>query len=502
MRQRSDIADITLLLEGTYPFVRGGVSGWVHQLIQGLPEFSFSLVYLGAVRDDREVIQYALPGNVRDLQRHYLMDCGAMARPKSCPGNPAYFSDSTRLHEWFRTPDGEPDKGLVDRVLLQTGQKDGVCAADFFYSEAAWVQINESYARFCPEESFNAYFWAVRNMHGPLIKLASIARTIPPSRIFHSVTTGYAGLLGAMLQRLTGSSLVLTEHGIYTKERKIDLQSLFLSEQQGWFAHGPEAGMEHHHQIWMRLFDGISRLVYAAADPIITLYEKNRQRQIGDGADPARTRIIPNGVDVERFAPLRASRPDKAPLVLGLIGRIVPIKDIKTFIRGIHALSTKMPDVQGWLIGPEEEDPAYVEECKELVRSLQLGQKVRFLGFQTIENILPKLGLLVLSSISEAFPLVILEAFASGLPVVATDVGACRNMIEGKELADCELGCAGSVVQIADPDALARSAFLLLVDPARWKAAQKAGIERVERYYRQSQVIDSYREIYRSVGEL
>lgn len=493
--------DITLLLEGTYPFVRGGVSGWVHQLIEGLPEFSFSLLYLGAERMANEEIRYRLPPNVRDLQCHYLMDGVELKDLQEREGDPAYFSDSAKLHEWFRSPDGEPDNAWLDRVVLQKGERDGACARDFFRSKAAWAQISESYARYCPNASFQSYFWSVRNMHTPLMKLAAIARTVAPSGVFHTLSTGYAGLLGSMLKQRTGRPLILTEHGIYTKERKIELQSLFLREQQGWFTPIPDSGMEHHNEAWVRLFEGIGRLVYVAADPVITLFEKNRERQIRDGAHPARTRIIPNGVDVARFAPLRACRPDKIPMVLGLIGRIVPIKDIKTFIRTIGVLANRLPEVQGWLIGPEEEDPGYVDECKALVRSLRLEEHIRFMGFQKIEDLLPQLGLLVLTSISEAFPLVILESHASGLPVLATDVGACRALIDGKEPADCALGRAGDVVPIVDHDALARAALALLTDPVRWRAAQQAGIARVERYYQQSRVIDSYRDIYQAMGE-
>lgn len=495
-------SDITLLLEGTYPFVRGGVSGWVHQLIEGLPEVNFSLVHLGAERSTHDEIRYKLPPNVRALDCHYLMDGVELRPPKACMGDAAYFADSAKMHEWFRSPEGEPENAWLDRVVLQKDQKDGTCAKDFFFSKAAWAQISESYARYCPDTSFQVYFWSVRNMHTPLMKLAAIARTIAPSRAFHALTTGYAGLLGVMLKQGTGRPLILTEHGIYTKERTIELQSMFLREPDGWLTPMPDSGMEHHNQAWVRLFEGIGRLVYVAADPIITLYEKNRERQIRDGADPARTRIIPNGVDVERFAPLRARRPEKIPMVMGLIGRIVPIKDIKTFIRAVSVLAITLPEVQGWLIGPEEDDPGYVDECKALVRSLQLEDRIRFLGFQQVEDVLPRLGLLVLTSISEAFPLVIGESHASGLPVLATDVGACRDLIDGKEPADRALGRAGEVVSICDPDALARAAFELLTDPARWHAAQRAGIARVERYYRQSRVIESYREIYQRMGEI
>ena len=66
-----------------------------------------------------------------------------------------------------------------------------------------------------------------------------------------------------------------------------------------------------------------------------------------------------------------------------------------------------------------------------LVRSLGLENHVKFLGFQKVEDLMPKIGLIVLSSISEALPLVILEGYAAGVPTVSTDVGSCRQLIEG-----------------------------------------------------------------------
>ena len=190
-------------------------------------------------------------------------------------------------------------------------------------------------------------------------------------------------------------------------------------------------------------------------------------------------------------------------MVLGLIGRIVPIKDIKTFIRTVGILAQRLPEVQGWLIGPEEEDPAYVDDCKALVHSLGLQDRIRFMGFQKVEDILPQMGLMALTSISEAFPLVIVESLAAGLPVVSTDVGACRDLIEGNEPEDRELGSAGAIVQMVDHDALAHVAYGLLTDRKRWLAAQQAGITRIERYYQQSRVINGYRDIYNQrMGEV
>ena len=500
MRANEEEADVTLLLEGTYPYVRGGVSSWVHDLIGGLPELRFALVFLGAQKPSvDESLQYTLPQNVCALHKYYLMDASAVA-PARCPGEAAYFRANDALHEWFRDPATEIDGQLFDDAILQQGRSAATCEREFFHSEAAWSHIVREYERLCPDMPFLSYFWAVRNTHGPLLKLVDIARKVPRSKTYHAVSTGYAGMLGAMLRRQHARPLILTEHGIYAKERKIELLSLFLKENQGWQDEVPAGGLEHHQQLWLRLFEGLSRMAYGAADPIISLYEQNRQRQVLDGADADRTRVIPNGVHVERYAPLRAQRPQTVPRVLGLIGRIVPIKDIKTFIRAIHALSRVMPDVQGWLIGPEEEDPVYVAECRELVHTLELDNHVRFLGFQRIDDILPQLGLMVLASISEAFPLVIGESFASGLPVLTTDVGACRDLVEGMLPEDRALGIAGAVVPIFDPDALAGAAYALLSDEQRWHDAQRAGIARVERYYRQSSVVGAYRDIYHAAG--
>lgn len=493
-----ELPDVTLLLEGTYPYVRGGVSSWVHELLRGLPELQFSLVFLGAQRPPYdEEPHYKVPGNVRSVQRHFLMD-DLPTPPRTCPGDHAYFAASSLLHDWFADPDGPLDDAVFSSAILQSGRCPQDCTREFFHSQAAWTYILDRYSQSCPDASLLAYFWAVRNTHGPLLKLAEIARLIAPSKLYHAVSTGYAGLLGAMLQRAHRRPLILTEHGIYTKERRIELLSLFLHEQPGALDDLPAGGLEHYQDLWLRLFNGIGRLTYEAANPIISLYEQNRQRQISDGAAEPRTRIIPNGVDVERYAALRSARPQAVPQVLGLIGRIVPIKDIKTFIRAIHALVPLIPDVEGWLIGPEDEDPGYAAECHALVRTLQLERHVKFLGFQRIDEVLPKLGLLVLTSISEAFPLVIGESYASGLPVVTTDVGACRDLVEGVGEEDRALGRGGRLVPIFAPQAVAHAAQELLGDPACWHAAQRAGIARVERYYHQSAVIDAYRALYRS----
>ena len=213
-------------------------------------------------------------------------------------------------------------------------------------------------------------------------------------------------------------------------------------------------------------------------------------------ASPLKTERIPNGIDIARFAPLRALRPAQVPPVLCLIGRVVPIKDVKNFIRALRSVINQLPEAEGWIAGPENEDPAYAEECKLLIASLGLQDRVRFLGFQQLTELLPKVGLVVLSSISEALPLVLLEGFAAGVPAVSTDVGSCRQLIEGLDDEDRALGPSGRVVGLADPKALADAAVELLSDPAAWQRASDAGVERVRRYYSLERMLGRYRDVY------
>jgi glycosyltransferase involved in cell wall biosynthesis len=257
--------------------------------------------------------------------------------------------------------------------------------------------------------------------------------------------------------------------------------------------------MSYLRKLWISFFEVLGRLTYSAADPIITLYEANRSKQIEYGADPKRSYVIPNGIRLERFIPLRDKRPKNIPPILGLIGRVVPIKDIKTYIRAISSICKEIPEAEGWIIGPEDEDIKYANECHALVDSLGMQDKVKFLGFQNIDDILPQLGLMTLSSISEGQPLVILEGYAAGLPTLATDVGSCRELVEGRAGEDAKLGSAGAIVPIANPKAMADAAVALLSNDKAWYAAQAASIARVEKYYTEGKFLDDYRLAYKEI---
>lgn len=497
-------ADIALLLEGTFPYVSGGVSSWVNQILQAYPEHRFAIVFLGSRREDYGDFRYALPPNVVHFEQHYLFDAlHSNIQPAPSRGHPEALAKAQEFLGALEAHDGSAESrakvlAAMRSIALELQPGGSLPLEDFLHSEFAWDLIRDSYRRHCTDPSFVDFFWTVRIMLQPLWLMARIAHGLIPVRVLHTVSTGYAGFLGGLLHHARGLPLVLSEHGIYTKERQIDLlQSSWIRDNRNIFQRDPME-VSFFRQMWIRFFDWMGRFCYGAADPIIALYENNRLRQVADGAAAERTVSIPNGIRIERFAPLRTQRPAEVPPVLCLIGRVVPIKDIKTFIRAMRRVVNRMPQAQAWVAGPTAEDPAYAEECQNLVDSLGLQANVRFLGMQKVEELLPKVGVVVLSSISEALPLVILEAQAAGVPVVSTDVGSCRQLIDGLEPQDQALGSCGRVVGIANPEALADACLELLSSPAQWQAASAAGIARVERYYSDRLLFERYRQVYDS----
>lgn len=491
-------ADICLLLEGSYPFIRGGVSSWVHQLIEGHPNYQFSIVFLGADRANYSEIRYQLPTNVCHFEAHYLNDSLNFDAPSPRHIDKKLVNALIKIYENIKGAGRVPNINKLSShcsLLLND-----LNINDFFYSEEGWNFITEIYHKTCPDHPFNEFFWTIRAMYSPLLSLVKISKYIPEAKCYHTISTGYAGVLGMFLQQQKNRPLILSEHGIYTKERQLDLyQADWIKEINREYCAGLDDRTSALRQLWIDYFEVLGRLTYSACSYTITLYEQNRQKQIELGANPSNAIVIHNGVKYTHYRKLISRRSQEIPQVVCLLGRVVPIKDIKTFIYSINELCKILPEAEGWIVGPEDEDEGYAKECHELVSQLKLEKKVKFLGFQKIDDIFPKIGLIILSSISEAQPLVILEGFSAGVPAISTDVGFSRGMIEGKNAEDKALGMAGAVVPIANPKALAIASASLLKDKKRWYAAQKIGIERVENLYRESIFLESYQELYQKV---
>jgi glycosyltransferase involved in cell wall biosynthesis len=484
-------ADVCLVLEGTYPYVVGGVSAWIHQLVSALPEFRFALFHISATAGEEPACRYAMPPNVVSLANVGIHG-GDEPPEKGDPLPPAAWEAMRAFHDELSQ---NRLSGFGELLQLIAPAPDrGPSAHEYLYGKPAWEVVRRLYEARAPDVSFLDYFWTWRFTHLPIFRL--MRAPLPEARLYHTVSTGWAGFLATVARLRTGRPMLLTEHGIYARERRAEI------DQADWIYVQRQAPMSlalgpgFFKELWKRLFDRLARLTYAHADLIVTIFEGNRQAQIRDGADPAKTLVVPNGIDVEPLAALPRVPPTPGEFRVGFVGRVVPIKDVKTFIRALKIVSQRLPGARAVIAGPADEDPEYLDECRSLAATLGLGERITFAGRVDVREVYPRLDVLVLTSVSEGLPLVVLEAMACGIPVVATDVGACRELIEGRELPDRALGRAGLVTGLADPSATAQAILALARDPGLRAEMGRAGQARVRAYYREADLVRRYRQLY------
>jgi polysaccharide biosynthesis protein PelF len=349
--------------------------------------------------------------------------------------------------------------------------------AVMFNSPVAWQIVRRMYARMMPYSSFLDFFWAWRALLGGLF--ATLEFPLPRARVYHTISTGYAGLLAARAGLETGRPALLTEHGIYTNERRIELL------MADWVADTVDKG---------HALDD-PRLDLRCSD-VVTLYEDNQRAQRILGAPEQRLSVIANGIDVAKFGRVPLVSDTERPTMC-LIGRVVPIKDVKSFITAASILKARIPDLRALILGPTDEDKEYNAECVALVETLGCGDCVEFTGTVNILDYMPKVHVAVLTSLSESQPLVILEAGAAGIPFVATNVGSCREIIEGRADERPPLGPGGIVTDLVSPAQIADAVGELLLDKAKRRAYGEALRARVRQTYTSQQAVDAYQVLYR-----
>ena len=110
-KPRAREADVGLLLEGTYPYVAGGVSSWVHQIINGFPDITFAICFLGSRRQDYSDMKFKLPPNVVHIEEHYLYEPDGTPPVTPQRGNPQMSALTRELHDYFREPQRLAQRG-------------------------------------------------------------------------------------------------------------------------------------------------------------------------------------------------------------------------------------------------------------------------------------------------------------------------------------------------------------------------------------------------------
>ena len=264
--------------------------------------------------------------------------------------------------------------------------------------------------------------------------------------VTHAVTNGLAVLVGLAAKWTHGTPLVLTEHGVYLRERYLE----YRASPYSWPVKALMLG-------FLRRLCGAG---YRAADLVTPGNRYNQRWELRGGADPKRLQTVYNGVDPAHFPPAGAE-PDEP--TISWAGRVDPIKDLETLIRAFALVRAEMPEARLRMFGGTPRgNEGYREQCEALAASLGLAGSAVFEGrVENIRDAYTAGHVVVLSSISEGFPYTLIEAMTAGRATVSTDVGGVTEAV-----AD-----TGLVVPPRDPAAMAAACLELLRDDARRRAS-------------------------------
>ena len=455
---------VCFVLEGSYPYITGGVSSWVHDLIRGMPEIDFVLFSISP--ENKQTLKFKLPENVVEHKDIILSE---IKKNKAKIKNKKKVLKLIKsMHENFNS------KSKVDLEEMMERMPQGYYAYhDSVNSDIGWDMINRANRKNNPMYSFSDYFWAWRSSHNMIFTI--LGSHPPEADIYHAVSTGYAGLISIVAKLRYNKPFLLTEHGLYHKEREMELR-------KATFIRGYQRDM------WIKIYNGLSRMAYQYCDVSTSLFEHNRQMSHELGASEEKSLVIPNGIDIEYYGSVERTK--KEGFHIGLVGRVVPIKDIKTFITMAKIVHSKNPDAVFHCIGPTDEDPAYYEDCKRLVDNFNLEDVFHFTGRQNVLDYYSFLDVLLLTSVREAQPLVILEGWAAGVPCVSTKVGNVPEMLDYDE---------NYLASSKDAQKLAYCVQYIKNNPGLVAETMVKNREKLHRIYNKNDLYKTYRNLYKKI---
>lgn len=483
---------VLLCTEGTYPYVGGGVSTWCDILCRELEEYDFVLY---AVTGEPEVrLRYELPPNVvrtvhvplwgaREPADYVLADLPLAEldrRRRRTTAQAIELRFVPLLHRLIEAMNAEAspeDDGTLIRQLWRWFQEHDWRAT--WKSRELWDAFSEMTAishgaRVEPtvEDTMTALRW-LSNYLVPLVV------EVPRTDLVNTTIAGFPGLAGIVAKLEHGTPYVVTEHGVWVRER-------YIAISRGPFT-------DYGKRFLMGLSRYLARVNYRLADVVSPVTNFNRRWELPYGAPADRVETIANGVDPALFAPSAKPAETAGRPVVVAAARVFPLKDIETMIRGAAVARRSLPDVEFRVYGSLDADVPYVDRCRALIAELGLEETFVFAGHHTKPAELYNEGdISVLSSISEGFPYTVLESMACGRPVVATDVGGVREALEG----------FGILVPPRDHEALGEACVTLLSNHALRSQLGRQAREAVLARFRTSHSVGGYRELYARMLEL
>ena len=298
-----------------------------------------------------------------------------------------------------------------------------------------------------------------------LAELRSLFRRDRPDIVHtHNPKPGVYGRLAARAARVPG--IVNTVHGLYAQP----------------------------HDPWAKraVVYGLERVAARCSHAELVQNPEDIDVLVRIGVPREKIQLLGNGIDLSRFDPGAGPDGRRAQLrrelgvgdhevLVGAVGRMVREKGYEELFAAAARLRVEAPDVRLVVIGPADPDKPDAVDQATLDRATADG--VRFLGLRRdVEDLYGALDVYVLASHREGFPRSAMEAAAMGLPIVATDIRGCRQVVDH--------GRTGLLVPVGRADALAEALTMLATDPATRAAMGAAGRAKAVQEFDQQRQID------------
>jgi len=298
-----------------------------------------------------------------------------------------------------------------------------------------------------------------------LTGLVLLARSFKPDIVHTHLAK--AGALGRIAARIAGvRTVVHTYHG-----------SVF----RGYFGQRESA-----------VYLGIERALARITTRIVAITSGQKADLVDLGIAPSSKIVeIPLGLDLDHFRELPAREAALSALGLpregryvAIVARLVPIKDIPTFLRALALVTESLPDVRGLVVGDGPERGA----VERLAQNLGLERRCRFLGWRAdLPNVYAASDVVALTSLNEGSPVSVIEAMASGRAVVATAVGGVPDVVSE---------ATGILVPVGDRRGFADAIVSLLRDPDRRAELGRKGREVAVRRFASDRLVADIDRLY------
>lgn len=485
---------IMLVLEGTYPFYDGGVSTWAHTLCDRVNNADFVLYSITASYNTK--LKYDLPPSVKKL----------IQVPLWSPDEPAdYINSGANYTEIIikknRTTDhivSQRFVPLLEELLTHiyydiddSARLDHVFIDLWHYFEKfdfketmLKQQVWDTYREFIcsigvsegePEPKLLELTTGMRWLYRLLTPLSI---PVPKVDVVHLTMSGFALLPALIANYKYKAPIILTEHGVFIRERLLAINSSGYSFFLKKFL--------------IRFSENIARLAYHKADVILSVNQFNKKWELQYGAAPEKLRVAYNGIDHTLFKPRpKPLHLQQTPTVIAL-ARIFDLKDITTMIQSCAVVKRKIPNVEFIVYGDNTSVPEYTEECEALIAELGLKNNFKLMGARASpQELFCEGDISILTSVSEGFPYTILESMSCGIPVVATDVGGTAEALDDE--------ISGFICKPRDPEAIGRRVIQLLTDKELREQMSRNGRKRIIENFTMATFIGTYERVYQEV---